>query len=146
MEKDKIMESYNYKVMTLQESIQKLKDIAHQSDVLYNKMHEEYLHAEENKKLYKRWLNTRGEKLRQELSGEKKWEKYLELLPHPDKPFDINDVKDEKFRSYIQEVEKLEDEDHRIFSYILDTFNSKEEMKIIKEYLSERFTGKQQKC
>ena len=146
MEKDKIMESYNYKVMTLQESIQKLKDIAHQSDVLYIKMHEEYLHAEESKKLYKRWLNTRGEKLRQELSGEKKWEKYLELLPHPDKPFDINDVKDEKFRSYILEEEKLEDEDHRIFSYILDTFNSKEEMKIIKEYLSERFTGKQQKC
>ena len=54
MEKDKIIESYNYKVMTLQESIQKLKDIAHQSDVLYIKMHEEYLHAEENKKLYKR--------------------------------------------------------------------------------------------
>lgn len=140
------MESDNYKDMTLQESIQKLKDIADQSDVLYIKMHEEYLHAEENKKLYKRWLNTRSEKLRQELSGEKKWEKYLELLSHPDKPFDINDVKDEKFRSYILEVEKLEDEDHRIFSYILDTFNSKEEMKIIKEYLSERFTGKQQKC
>ena len=66
------MELYNYKVMTLQESIQKLKDIAHQSDVLYNKMHEEFLHSEENKKLYERWLNTRGEKLRQELSGEKK--------------------------------------------------------------------------
>ena len=106
-------------------------------------MHEEYLHAEENKKLYERWLNTRSEKLRQELSGEKKWEKYLELLPLPDKPFDINDVKDKEFRACIQEVEKLEDEDHRIFSYILDTFNSKEEMKIIKEYLSERFTGKQ---
>ena len=146
MEKDKIMKSYNYKVTTLQESIQKLKDIAHQSDVLYTKMHEEYLHAEENKKLYKRWLNTRGEKLRQELSGEKKWEKYLELLPHPDKPFDINDVKDEKFRSYILEVEKLEDEDHKLFSSILDTFNSKEDKKIIKEYLSERFTGKQQRC
>lgn len=146
MEKDKIMESYNYKDMTLQESIQKLKDIADQSDVLYIKMHEEYLHAEENKKLYKRWLNTRSEKLRQELSGEKKWEKYLELLPHPDKPFDINDVKDEKFRSYILEVEKLEDEDHKLFSSILDTFNSKEDKKIIKEYLSERFTGKQQKC
>ena len=146
MEKDKIMESYNYKDMTLQESIQKLKDIADQSDVLYIKMHEEYLHAEENKKLYKRWLNTRSEKLRQELSGEKKWEKYLELLPHPDKPFDINDVKDEKFRSYILEVEKLEDEDHKLFSSILDTFNSKEDKKIIKEYLSERFTGKQQRC
>ena len=139
MEKDKIMESYNYKVMTLQESIQNLKDIAHQSDVIYNKMHEEFLHSEENKTLYERWLNTRGEKLRQELSEEKKWEKYLELLPHPDKPFDINDVKDEKFRSYIQEVEKLEDEDHRIFSYILDTLNSKEDKRIIKEYLSARF-------
>ena len=135
------MELYNYKVMTLQESIQKLKDIAHQSNALYQKIHEEYLHSEENKKLYERWLNTRGEKIRQELSGEKKWEQYLELLPHPDKPFDINDVKDKEFRACIQEVEKLEDEDHRIFSYILDTFNSKEEMKIIKEYLSERFTG-----
>ena len=142
MEKDKIMESYNYKVMTLQESIQKLKDIAHQSDVLYIKTHEEYLHAEENKKLYKRWLNTRGEKLRQELNGDKKWEQYLELLPHPDKPFDINDVKDEKFRACVQEVEKLEDEDHKLFSYILDTFESKEDKKIIKEYLSTRFTRK----
>ena len=136
------MELYNYKVMTLQESIQKLKDIAHQSDVLYIKMHEEYLHAEENKKLYKRWLNTRGEKLRQELSGEKKWEQYLELLPHPDKPFDINDVKDKEFRACIQEVEKLEDEDHKLFSSILDTFDSKEDKKIIKEYLSTRFTRK----
>ena len=145
MEKEKIMELYNYKVMTLQESIQKLKDIAHQSDVLYNKMHEEYLHAEENKKLYERWLNTRSEKLCQELSGEKKWEKYLELLPHPDKPFDINDVKDEEFRSCILEIERLEAEDHKLFSYILDTFNSKEGKKIIKEYLSERFIKSKKK-
>jgi hypothetical protein len=143
MEKEKIMKLYNYKVMTLQESIQKLKDIAHQSDVLYNKIHEKHLHAEENKKLYERWLNTRGEKLRQELNGEKKWEQYLELLPHPDKPFDINDVKDEEFRARIQEVEKLEDEDHKLFSSILDTFDSKEDKKIIKEYLSERFSRKQ---
>lgn len=142
MEKDKIMELYNYKVITLQESIQKLKDIAHQSDMLYNKMHEEFLHSEENRKLYERWLNTRGEKIRQELCGVKKWEQYLELLPHPDKPFDINDVKDEKFRACIQEVEKLEDEDHKLFSSILDTFDSKEDKKIIKEYLSTRFTGK----
>ena len=142
MEKDKIMELYNYKVMTLQESIQKLKDIAYKSDVLYNKMHEEFLHSEENKKLYERWLNTRGEKLRQELSGEKKWEQYLELLPHPDKPIDINDVKDEEFRACILKVEKLEDKDHKLFSYILDSYNSKEDKKIIKEYLSTRFTGK----
>lgn len=142
MEKDKIMELYNYKVITLQESIQKLKDIAHQSDMLYNKMHEEFLHSEENRKLYERWLNTRGEKIRQELCEVKKWEQYLELLPHPDKPFDINDVKDEKFRACIQEVEKLEDEDHKLFSSILDTFDSKEDKKIIKEYLSTRFTGK----
>lgn len=136
------MELYNYKVMTLQESIQKLKDIAHQSNALYQKIHEEYLHSEENKKLYERWLNTRGEKIRQELSGEKKWEQYLELLPHPDKPFDINDVKDKEFRACIQEVEKLEDEDHKLFSSILDTFDSKEDKKIIKEYLSTRFTRK----
>ena len=110
--------------------------------MLYNKIHKEYLHAEENKKLYERWLNTRSEKLRQELNGDKKWEQYLELLPHPDKPFDINDVKDEKFRACIQEVEKLEDEDHKLFSYILDTFESKEDKKIIKEYLSTRFTRK----
>ena len=142
MEKEKIMKSYNYKVMTLQESIQKLKDIAHQSNALYQKIHEEYLHSEENKKLYERWLNTRGEKIRQELSGEKKWEQYLELLPHPDKPFDINDVKDKEFRACIQEVEKLEDEDHKLFSSILDTFDSKEDKKIIKEYLSTRFTRK----
>ena len=142
MEKDKIMELYNYKVMTLQESIQKLKDIAHQSDMLYNKMHEEFLHSEENRKLYERWLNTRGEKIRQELCGEKKWEQYLELLPHPDKHFDINDVKDEKFRACIQEVERLEAEDHKLFSSILDTFDSKEDKKIIKENLSTRFTGK----
>lgn len=128
--------------MTLQESIQKLKDIAHQSNALYQKIHEEYLHSEENKKLYERWLNTRGEKIRQELSGEKKWEQYLELLPHPDKPFDINDVKDKEFRACIQEVEKLEDEDHKLFSSILDTFDSKEDKKIIKEYLSTRFTRK----
>ena len=136
------MELYNYKVMTLQESIQKLKDIPHQSNALYQKIHEEYLHSEENKKLYERWLNTRGEKIRQELSGEKKWEQYLELLPHPDKPFDINDVKDKEFRACIQEVEKLEDEDHKLFSSILDTFDSKEDKKIIKEYLSTRFTRK----
>ena len=136
------MESYNYKDMTLQESIQKLKDIADQSDVLYIKMHEEYLHAEENKRLYERWLNTRSEKLRQELSGEKKWEKYLELLPHPDRPFNINDVKDEEFKSCILEVERLEAEDHRIFSSILDTFDSKQDKKIIKEYLSTKFTRK----
>ena len=139
------MELYNYKVMTLQESIQKLKDIAYQSDVLYNKMHEEFLHSEENKKLYERWLNTRGEKLRQELSGEKKWEQYLELLPHPDKTFDINDVKDKEFRACIQKVERLEAEEHRTFSYILDTFNSKEEKKMIKEYMTERFI-KSKKC
>lgn len=147
MEKEKIMELYNYKVMTLQESIQKLKNIAHQSDVLYNKMHEEYLHSEENKRLYERWLNTRSEKIRQRIHDEiaieeKKWEQFLELFPHPDKPFDINDVKDEEFRACIQEVEKLEDEDHKLFSSILDTFDSKEDKKIIKEYLSTRFTRK----
>ena len=92
--------------------------------------------------MYKRWLNTRGEKLRQELSGEKQWEQYLELLPHPDKPFDINDVKDEEFRACILKVEKLEDKDHKLFSYILDSYNSKEDKKIIKEYLSTRFTRK----
>ena len=134
--------------MTLQESIQKLKDIAHQSDVLYNKMHEEYLHAEENKKLYERWINTRGEKLCQIIHDdiaidEKTWENILELFPHPDKPFNINDVKNEEFKSCILEVERLEAEDHKLFSSILDTFDSKEDKKIIKEYLSERFTRKQ---
>ena len=139
----KIIELYNYKVMTLQESIQKLKDIAHQNDLLYQKIHEEYLYSEENKKLYERWLSSRCEEIRQEFSKVKKWEQYLELLPHSDKPFDINDVKNEEFKSCIQEIERLETEDYRTFSYILDTFNSKEDKKIIKEYLSERFTRKQ---
>lgn len=137
------MELYKYKVMTLQESIQKLKDIAHQNDLLYQKIHEEYLYSEENKKLYERWLSSRCEEIRQEFSKVKKWEQYLELLPHSDKPFDINDVKNEEFKSCIQEIERLETEDYRTFSYILDTFNSKEDKKIIKEYLSERFTRKQ---
>ena len=137
------MELYNYKVMTLQESIQKLKDIAHQNDLLYQKIHEEYLYSEENKKLYERWLSSRCEEIRQEFSKVKKWEQYLELLPHSDNPFDINDVKNEEFKSCIQEIERLETEDYRTFSYILDTFNSKEDKKIIKEYLSERFTRKQ---
>lgn len=125
--------------MTLQESIQKLKDIALQIDMLYQRIHESHLYTEENKKLYERWLNTRNETIRQELRGEKKWEEYLELLPHPDKPFNINDVKDEELKSSIQEIERLETEDYKLFSNILDTFETEEDKKIIKEYLSIRF-------
>ena len=135
------------KTMTLQESIQKLNDIAHLSDVLYQRIHENHLHDEENKKLFERWLNTRSEKLRQRILyeieiDEKKWEQFLNLFPLPDKPFDINDVKDKEFKSCIQEIEKLEKEDYRLFSDILDTFDSKEDKKIIKEYLSLRFAKK----
>ena len=132
------------KAMTLQESIQKLKDITHQSDALYQRIYDNHLHTEGNKLLCERWFNTRsqalGEKIRDEMGDEKEeWEQYLKLFPLPDKPFDINDVKDEEFKSCIQEIEKLEEEDHKLFSYILDTFNSKEDKKIIKEYLSTRF-------
>ena len=48
-------------------------------------------------------------------------------------------MKDEEFKSCIQEIERLEEEDYKLFSYILDTFDSKEDWKIIKEYLSVRF-------
>ena len=95
--------------------------------------------------LYERWLNTRFEgvrqKIRQEIAnGEKKWEELLEFFPIPDKPFDINDVEDEELKSYILEIERLEAEDHELFSYVLNTFKSKEDYRmIIKDYLAIRF-------
>ena len=130
--------------MTLQESIQKLNDIAHLSDVLYQRIHENHLYTEENKLLCERWLNTRSQAIGQKLhevtnDEEEKWEEYLKLFLYPDKPFDINDVKDEEFKSCIQEIEKLEKEDYRLFSDILDTFDSEEDRKIIKEYLYLKF-------
>ena len=100
-------------------------------------MHEEYLHSEENEKLYERWLNTRSQKLRQWIRyeiavDEKKWEQYLKLFPLPDKPFDINDVKDEDFKSCVLEIERLETEGHELFSYVLNTFKSKEDASMTK--------------
>ena len=94
-----------------------------------------------------RWLNIRSQAIGQKLhevtnNEEEKWEEYLKLFPYPDKPFDINDVKDEEFKSCIQEIERLEEEDYKLFSYILDTFDSKKDRKIIKEYLSLRFEKK----
>ena len=73
------------------------------------------------------------------VNGNKKWEQLLYLFPSPDKPFDIEDVKDDALKSCIQEIERLETEDHELFSYILKTFNSEGEKIIIKEYLSVRF-------
>ena len=131
--------------MTLQESIQRLLEIPSQRKELTNKLKENHLHTEESQILYERWLSTRFERVRQKIrkdiaNGEKKWEEYLELFPCPDKPFDINDVKDDEFKSCIQEIERLETEDHELFSYVLDTFKSEEDdRKILKDYLAVRF-------
>lgn len=131
--------------MTLQESIQRLLEISNQRKELTKKIKENYLHSEENALLYERWFNTRFERVRQKIrkeiaNGEKKWEEYLELFPYPDKPFDINDVKDDEFKSCIQEIERLETEDHELFSYALNTFKSEEDgRKILKDYLAVRF-------
>ena len=131
--------------MTLQESIQRLLEISNRREELTRKIKENYLHSEENDLLYERWLNTRFERVRQKIrkeiaNGEKKWEEYLEFFPCPDKPFDINDVKDDEFKSCIQEIERLETEDHELFSYVLDTFKSEEDdRKILKDYLAVRF-------
>ena len=101
--------------MTLQESIQRLLEISNQKKELTKQIKENYLHTEENDMLYERWLNTRFEgvrqKIRQEIAnGKKKWEEFLEFFPLPDKPFDINDVEDEEFKSCILEIERLEKE------------------------------------
>lgn len=131
--------------MTLQESLQRLLEISNQRKELTKKIKENYLHTEENDMLYERWLNTRFEgvrqKIRQEIAnGEKKWEELLEFFPTPDKPFDINDVEDEELKSCILEIERLEAEDHELFSYVLNTFKSKEDDRmIIKDYLAIRF-------
>lgn len=139
--------------MTLQESIQRLLEISNQRKEQTKKIKENYLHTEENDMLYERWLNTRFEgvrqKIRQEIAnGKKKWEEFLEFFPLPDKPFDINDVEDEEFKSCILEIERLETEDHELFSYVLKTFKSKEDDRIIiKDYLAIRFPmlGKKRK-
>lgn len=131
--------------MTLQESIQRLKDINQQSKALSKRINEDCLHSEENQMLYERWLNTRSEIIRHRLcdgisKGYKEWEQFLDLFPSPDKPFDIEDVKDDMLKSCIQEIERLEVEDHELFSYILKTFKSKEDDRmIIKDYLAIRF-------
>lgn len=40
----------------------------------------------------------------------------------------------------MQEIERLETEDHELFSYVLDTFKSEEDdRKILKDYLAVRF-------
>lgn len=132
------------KSMTLEESIQKLKNLSVRVKEQYNEIHESCLEAEENRLLYERWMNTRSEIIRQKLhdgivKGNKKWEQLLCLFPSPDKPFDIDDVKDDALKSCIQEIERLEAEDHELFSYILKTFKSEEERIIIKDYLSVRF-------
>lgn len=131
--------------MTLQETLQRLLEISNQRKELTKKIKENCLHAEKNGMLYERWLNTRFEgvrqKIRQEIAnGEKKWEELLEFFPIPDKPFDINDVEDEELKSCILEIERLEAEDHELFSYVLNTFKSKEDDRmIIKDYLAIRF-------
>lgn len=131
--------------MTLQESLQRLLGISNRRKELTKKIKENCLHAEKNSMLYERWLNTRFEgvrqKIRQEIAnGEKKWEELLEFFPIPDKPFDINDVEDEELKSCILEIERLEAEDHELFSYVLNTFKSKEDDRmIIKDYLAIRF-------
>lgn len=131
--------------MTLQESIQRLLEISNQKKELTKKIKENYLHSEENDLLYERWLSTRFECVRQKIrkevaNGEKKLEEFLELLPCPDKPFNMDDVKDEGLKFCIQEIERLEAEDHELFSYVLNTFKSEEDdRKIIKDYLTVRF-------
>lgn len=131
--------------MTLQESIQRLLEISNRRKELTKKIKENHLQTKENDMLYERWLNTRFEGVRQKIregiaEGEKRWEKYLDIFPTPDKPFDINDVKDEELKSCIWEIEKLEEEDHDLFSYALETFKSEEDgRKLLKDYLAIRF-------
>lgn len=54
--------------MTLQESIQRLLEIPSQRKELTNKLKENHLHTEESQILYERWINMKGEAIRQKLS------------------------------------------------------------------------------
>lgn len=131
--------------MTLQESIQRLLEIPNQRRELTSKIKENHLHTVENQILYERWINMKGEVIRQKLcdkitDGDKRWEELLELFPSPDKPFEIDDVKDEGLKICIQKIEKLDKEDHELFSYALNTFKLEEDgRQILKDYLAVRF-------
>lgn len=133
--------------MTLEESIQRLLEISNQRKELTKKIKENHFHIEENQILYERWLSTRFERVRQKIcediaNGKGKWKEFLDIFPIPDKYFDIKDVQDEELKSCIQEIERLETEDHELFSYVLNTFKSDEDDRmIIKEYLAVRFPG-----
>lgn len=131
--------------MTLQETIQRLLEIPHKRKELTSKIRKDHLHTEENQILYERWINMKGEDIRHKLcdkiaDGDKRWEELLELFPSPDKPFKIDDVKDEGFKFCIQEIERLDKEEHELFSYALETFKSEEGgRKLVKDYLTVRF-------
>lgn len=131
--------------MTLQESIKRLLEIPGQRKELTSKIKENHLHTEENQILYERWINMKGEAIRQKLcdkivDGDKRWEELMELFPAPDKLFKIDDVKDEGLKFCIQEIERLDKEDHELFSYALNTFESEEDgRKYLKDYLAVRF-------
>ena len=137
--------------MGLEEALQRLLEILNQTKALRQQITDNHLHSEENELLYERWSNTRHVFIRETIRdgiehGKKEWDGLLEIYPTPDKPFDINDVKDESFRVCIERIDELEAEERELLSYVFDTLRSEEEREIIlKKYLFVRFPETEKK-
>ena len=130
--------------MTLQESLQKLDELMEKERELLKDIQMNHIHSENDKLVFYRYKNANNESIRKHIlkrieEGKTEWKSLLNDFPLPDKPFNIEDVENERMKECFKCIENIENEMTELADYINNNFGNLEVKNRIKKYFDEKY-------
>ena len=130
--------------MTLQESLQRLDELMKKERELLNDIQMNHIHSENDKLVFCRYKNANNESIRKHIlkrieEGKTEWKSLLNDFPLPDKPFNIEDVENERMKECFKCIENIENEMTELADYINNNFGNLEVKNRIKKYFDEKY-------
>lgn len=130
--------------MTLEESLQKFDELMEKERDLLKDIQENHIHNENDKLVFYRYKNANNESIRKQIlkrieEGKTEWKSLLDDFPLPDKPFNIEDVENERMKECFKCIENIENEMTELADYINNNFGNLEVKNRLKKYFDEKY-------
>lgn len=136
--------------MMLEESLHKFDGLMEKERDLLKEIQTNHIHNENDKLVFFRYKNANNEAIRKHIlkrieEGKTEWKSLLEEFPLPDKPFNMEDIENERMKECFKCIENIENEITELADYINNNFGNPEMKKRIKKYFDDKYNSYENK-
>lgn len=130
--------------MTFEESLRKFDRLMEEERELVKDIQTNHIHNENDELVFFRYKNGKNEFIRKHIlkgieAGKIEWKSLLKDFPLPDKPFNIEDVLDEKMKECFIRILDIENELKELGDYINNNFGNTDMKNRIKKHFDEKY-------